>query len=93
MRISEDKMAHLAARVVDRLWDDDLIDFKMTEGRLKQEVRAILADDLKVEDEISNEAIARIESYKRDIPYGSDEWKILYDRFFEEIATRRGYTF
>jgi hypothetical protein len=93
MRISEDKMAHMAARVVDRLWDDDLIDFKMTEGRLKQEVRAILADDLKIEDEISNEAIARIESYKRDIPYGSDEWKILYDRFFEEIATRRGYTF
>jgi hypothetical protein len=93
MRISEDKMAHLATRVVNRLWDDDLIDFKMTEGRLTQEVRAILAEDLKIEDEISNEAIARIESYKRDIPYGSDEWKILYDRFFEEIATRRGYTF
>jgi len=93
MRISEDKMAHLATRVVNRLWDDDLIDFKMTEGRLMQEIRAILAEDLKIEDEISNEAIARIESYKRDIPYGSDEWKILYDRFFEEIATRRGYTF
>ena len=93
MRISEDKMAHLATRVVNRLWDDDLIDFKMTEGRLMQEIRAILAEDLKVEDEISNEAIARIESYKREIPYGSDEWKILYDRFFEEIATRRGYTF
>ena len=36
--------------------------------------------------------IERIETYKRDIPYGSDEWKILYDRFFEEISTRRGYT-
>lgn len=93
MRISEEKMAHLSERVVNRLWDDDLIDFKMTDGRLKQEIRAILSEDLKIEDEISNQAIARIESYKRDIPYGSDEWRILYDRFFAEIASRRGYTF
>jgi hypothetical protein len=52
----------------------------------------VIFEDLKIEDEISNEAIERIETYKRDIPYGSDEWKILYERFFDEIAVRRGYT-
>jgi hypothetical protein len=31
MRLSEEKIAHLAGRVVDRLWDDDMIDFKMQE--------------------------------------------------------------
>jgi hypothetical protein len=92
MRLSEEKIRHLAGRVVDRLWDDDLIDFKMQEARFRQEVERVIFEDLKIEDEISTEAIQRIETYKRDIPYGSDEWKILYDRFFDEIAARRGYT-
>ena len=92
MRLSEEKIAHLAGRVVDRLWDDDLIDFKMQEARFRSEIERILFEDLKIEDEISNEAIQRIESYKRDIPYGSEEWRILYDRFFDEISARRGYT-
>ncbi len=92
MRLSEEKTAHLAERIVNRLWDDDLIDFKMHERKLRQEVLRVLQEDLRIEDEISNEAIERIESYKRDIPYGSDEWRILYERFFEEIAHRRGYT-
>jgi hypothetical protein len=92
MRLSEEKIRHLAGRVVDRLWDDDLIDFKMQEARFRQEVERVIFEDLKIEDEISNEAIQRIETYKRDIPYGSEEWKILYDRFFDEIAARRGYT-
>ena len=92
MRLSEEKIAHLATQVVNRLWDNDLVDFKMQEAKFRQEVEKVIFEDLKIEDEISNEAIERIETYKRDIPYGSDEWKILYDRFFEEISTRRGYT-
>jgi len=92
MRLSEEKIAHLAGRIVDRLWDDDLIDFKMQESRFRADIERVIFEDLKIEDEISNEAIERIETYKRDIPYGSDEWKILYERFFDEISARRGYT-
>jgi hypothetical protein len=92
MKLSHEKISHLATRMVDRLLDDDLIDFKMSEVRLKGELIRLLEEDLKIEDEISNEAIARIETYKRDIPYGSDEWRILFERFFREIAERRGYT-
>ena len=92
MRLSKEKMLVLSRRVVEHLWNSDLIDFKMTERELQQQLAHVLEEDLRIEDEISTEAIARIESYKRDIPYGSDEWRILYDRFFSEIATRRGYT-
>jgi uncharacterized protein len=92
VRLTAEKMAHLAQRLVDRLWGDDLIDFKMQERDLRHQIAQLLEEDLRIEDEIANEAIERIQSYKRDIPYGSDEWRILYDRFFGEIATRRGYT-
>jgi hypothetical protein len=85
-------MARLAERLVDRLWDEDLIDFKMHERDLRHQVAQVIEEDLRIEDEIANEAIERIQSYKRDIPYGSDEWRVLYDRFFSEIALRRGYT-
>lgn len=92
MRLSEDKLALIAQRIVDRLWDNDLIDFKMQERDLQVKVAQVLQEDLRIEDEISNEAIERIESYKRDIPYGTEEWRLLFDRFFNEIAERRGYT-
>jgi hypothetical protein len=92
LKLSQEKISHLCGHIVGRLLDDDLIDFKMPEVRLCTELERILNEDLKIEDEISNEAIARIETYKRDIPYGSDEWRILFERFFREIADRRGYT-
>ncbi len=92
MRLSNDKIGLLAQRIVDRLWDEDLIDFKMQERDLRAQIGQVLDEDLRIEDEIANEAIERIQTYKRDIPYGSDEWRVLYERFFDEIATRRGYT-
>jgi hypothetical protein len=92
VRLTAEKMAHLAQRVVDRLWDADLIDFKMHERDLRQQIVGVLEEDLRIEDEIANEAIERIQTYKREIPYGSDEWRVLYERFFHEIALRRGYT-
>ncbi len=93
MKLSQEKIAHLAGRVVDRLLDDDLIDFRMSEQRLRSGLEGILSADLRIEDEIAGEAIARIESHKRDIPHGSDEWHILFERYFREIAARRGYTY
>lgn len=93
MKLSQEKIAHITGRCVDRLLDDDLVDFKMPESRLRAGLQHVIEDDLRIEDEIANEAIARIETYKRDIPYGSDEWQLLFERFSREIATRRGYTF
>jgi hypothetical protein len=92
VKLSEEKIARLAGRCLDRLLDDDLIDFKMPEARLRAGLERVLLEDFRIEDEIANEATARIDSYKREIPYGSDEWKLLFDRFFREIAERRGYT-
>jgi hypothetical protein len=91
VKLTAEKIEHLAGRIVDRLLDDDLVDFKMPEPRLRAGLAHVLEEDLRVEDEIANEAIAKIESYKREIPYGSDEWRLLFERFFREIAERRGY--
>lgn len=91
MKLTEEKIQRLAERVVDRLLDDDLVDFKMPESRLRSGIGHVIEEDLRIDDEIANEAIAKIESYKREIPYGSDEWRLLFERFFREIAERRGY--
>ncbi len=49
MRLSEEKIAHLATEVVNRLWDNDLVDFKMQEAKFRQEVEKVIFDDLKIE--------------------------------------------
>ena len=92
MKLSDEKIARLAQRCMDRLLDDDLVDFKMPEAHFRTGLERVLQEDVRIEDEISTEAIARIESYKREIAYGSDEWKLYFDRFCREIAERRGYT-
>jgi hypothetical protein len=91
VKLSQEKIGWLVGRVVDRLLDDDLVDFKMPEARFRTGLERVLEEDVRIEDEIATEAIARIESYKRDIPYGTDEWRLLFERFFREIAERRGY--
>jgi hypothetical protein len=92
VKLSEEKIVHVVARCVDRLLDDDLIDIKMSEASLRSGLERVVHDDLRIDDEISAEAIARIDSYKREIAYGSEEWKLLFDRFYRDIAERRGYT-
>ncbi|MBI4950256.1 MAG: DUF507 family protein [Deltaproteobacteria bacterium] len=90
MRLSDDRISHIAHLVFDGVWKDDLVDFKNEEKALIEIKRAI-ADYLKVEDEADTIARDKIRSLSRDVPEGSREWDILYKKYFEEEASKKGF--
>lgn len=91
MRLSEDRISHLAHLASDGIWKDDLADFTDDERALREIKRAI-TDYLKVEDEADTDARKKIRSLSRDVPEGSREWDILYKKYFEEeIAKKKAF--
>lgn len=92
MRLSDEKIETLAGEIVEYLEDHpELARLTVPASRLEREVSRFIRADLRIEDEISQEALARMETYSRKVPQGSTEWTILLERHKEEIAARRGY--
>lgn len=89
MRLSEDRISHLAHLITDGIWKDDLVDFTNDEKALLETKKA-MTDLLRVEDDADSAARDKIRSLSREIPEGSREWDILYKKYFEEeIAKKR----
>ncbi|HEY5973849.1 MAG TPA: DUF507 family protein, partial [Geobacteraceae bacterium] len=80
MHISEDRISHLAHRVVDRLWRDDLADFS-DEPRALQTVKGTIAAFFTVAEEIDQAVRKKLASYAQAKVPGSREWEILYRKF------------
>lgn len=91
MRLSEERIEIIAARIVNRLLDEELVDITLSERAFEDVLETWITNDLLIEDQINEEAAARVESYQRKITHGSSEWEILIDKAKDELARARGY--
>jgi len=90
MKLSEERVSHLAHLVWDALYDEDLVDYPNDEEALKAIKKAML-DYLKTDDQIDDLARQKILSQKRGIQEGSREWDILYRKYYEEEAAKKRF--
>ncbi|MFQ5441649.1 MAG: DUF507 family protein [Thermodesulfobacteriota bacterium] len=88
MRLSSDRISHIAHLVVDGIWKDDLVDYSDDERAL-QEVKDAITGFLQVEDDIDTAVRNKIRSLSRDIPEGSREWDVLFKKYFEEEMNKK----
>jgi hypothetical protein len=91
MRLSEERVAVLARRIADALLDDELVDLEITEERFIFLVETLILQDLKVEDQIDEEAATFLSAHKPHLEEGSSEWEIELDRKKEDLAVAKGY--
>ena len=93
MRLSPDKIGRLAEQVVDALVEKGAITLqrpgKAGRAGVVATVRDLIAEDLRIEEEIDAEAERILASYKRQIV--GTERDILFRKTKEEVAARRGY--
>ena len=90
MRISRDKVNKVAHVVSDALADTDQVDFVEDRNTIRLEIRKILEELLNQEEKIDTAAKAKIESQKRTILEGSQEWDILYRKYYNEEVKKLG---
>ena len=84
MSISEDRVFHLAHKIVERIWRDDLADWT-DERRALECIKESLAAYFHVAEEIEEAVRAKL---KTKIP-GSRDWEILYHKFYQEELAKR----
>jgi len=87
VRISRDKVAHV---VTDTIAEMDDVDFLEDRNTIRLEVRKILEELLNQEAKIDQSARQKIESQKRTILEGSQEWDILYRKYYNEEVKKLG---
>ncbi|MHB8887803.1 MAG: DUF507 family protein [Acidobacteriaceae bacterium] len=90
MRISRDKLNKLAHTVADTLAETDECDFLEDRNTIRQEARKILEKLLMDELKIDAAAKQKIASQRMVILEGSQEWDILYRKYYNDEVKKLG---
>jgi len=91
VRLSEERVTVIARRVCNRLLDEELVDLEISEDDFVFQVENLILRDLKIEDEIDEEATAFLIKNKPNLEEGSTEWEVELERKKEEFSIARGY--
>jgi hypothetical protein len=91
VRLSEERVAVLARMVCDHLLDEELADLEISEDDFVFQVENLILKDLKIEDEIDEEATVFLLKNKPKLEEGSTEWEVELERKKEEFSIARGY--
>ena len=90
MRISRDKLNKLAHTVADTLAEIPEVDFKEDRNTIRQEARKALEKLLLEELKIDQAARQKIASQRKIIVEGSQEWDILYRKYYNDEVKKLG---
>ena len=90
MRISPDKLNKLAHTVADTLAEIDEVGFLEDRNTIRQEARKALTALLAEEAKIDNAARTKIANQRKIIQEGSQEWDILYRKYYNDEVRKLG---
>jgi uncharacterized protein len=90
MRLSREKVNKLAHAVADALADMENVEFVEDRNTIRLEARRILELLMAQEARIDSAARQKIESQRRTILEGSQEWDILYRKYYNEEVKKLG---
>jgi hypothetical protein len=90
MRISRDKLNKLAHTVADTLAEIDAVGFMEDRNTIRQESRKFLEQLLEEEGKIDTAARLKIANQRKIILEGSQEWEILYRKYYNDEVRKLG---
>jgi hypothetical protein len=65
------------------------VEFFQEDSDIRLEIARVIQDELKDDEVIDTAVRYKIESQAREIPEGSEEWDILYRRYYDEEMSKR----
>ncbi len=87
--LSDEKQMHLAHVILESVKQIPQTTMVGDQAQALREVKRVIAEHMKVEEELEEKVRHRLESYSRPIPEGSQEWDILYRKTYEEELRKR----
>ncbi len=90
MRLTREKIIRLSHQITEVLVSSDDVEFIEDRDTIRQQVVQILTATLQEEEKADMEVRKRITSQKREILEGSEEWDVLYRKYYSDELRRLG---
>ena len=90
MRISREKIVRLSHKMMDVLVASDDVEFIEDRDTIRQKIVTLLTDTLREEEKADAEVRKKISSQKKEILEASEEWDLLYRKYYTEEMRRMG---
>ena len=90
MRLSREKTVRLSHIITDVLVAGDDVEFIEDRATIRQNIVEILLALLKEEEQMDAQVRQKIASQKKEIVEGSEEWEVLYRKYYADEMRRMG---
>src|ERR1700681_3941806 len=90
MRLTREKIIRLSHQLTDVLVASDEVEFVEDRDTIRQQVVKILTDTLREEEKADLEVRKKIISKKKEILGGSEEWDVMYRKYYADELRRMG---
>jgi len=90
MRLSREKIVRMSHQITDVLVASDDVEFVDDRDTIRQQVVKILTDTLREEEKADLEVRKKITSQKKEILEGSEEWDVMYRKYYADELRRMG---
>jgi uncharacterized protein len=87
LKLSREKIVHLSHLVLSHLNQDEEVEFFADPQEIRQQIFHIIGEEMKSDEAIDVAVRRKLETQKRVVE-GSEEWEILYRKYYEEEQAR-----
>ncbi len=87
MKLSREKVLHMSHQILAYLDRDDGVEYFDEPQEIRQTIVKIIMDEMKNDELIDALVRRKLETQKRVVE-GSDEWDVLYRKYYEEEVAR-----
>jgi hypothetical protein len=88
MKLSREKVLRLSHLILGHLDQDDGVEYFADPQQVRGDIVKIISDEMKTDEAIDALVRRKIETQKRTILEGSDEWEVLYRKYYEDEVAR-----
>jgi len=88
VKLSREKVLHLSHLILGHLDKDDGVEYFDEPQEIRQTIVKIIMDEMRNDEAIDALVRRKLESQKKGIIEGSDEWDVLYRKYYEDEVAR-----
>jgi uncharacterized protein len=90
MRLTREKVVRISHQLIDLLVQSNDVEFIEDRDTIRQHMVQTMTNVLKEEEKVEVEVRRRITSQKKEILEGSEEWDVLFRKYYSEELRRMG---
>jgi hypothetical protein len=90
MRLSREKIVRISHQIVDLLVQSNEVEFVEDRDTIRQHMVQTMSNVLREEEKVEVEVRKKITSQKKEILEGSEEWDVLFRKYYSDELRRMG---